>query len=240
MFGWRSRIGFISPGTSGIHTSAIEMEMAAPEGVIFLSTFLNGPKSLSVEHCRELLPQIGPAAETLAKKSDLDLIVMGGAPVCLANGPSKLVEVIEGAANVRATTVADGLVNALRRLDIQKVVVLTPYYGPEMVGLVRDFIVGAGFDIVAMVTGELEFGKHKDRSQFQNYRMAKRAFLDAPAADGLLIVGGGTPFHSVIQTLETDIGKPVVANNFASLWNALTLANVREPIHGYGRLLTLF
>lgn len=240
MFGWRARIGFISPGTSPIHTSAIEMEMAAPDGVLFIDTFLNGPKSLSVEHCRELLPQFAPAARTLTEKSNLDLIVLGGAPVCLANGPKKLVEIVEATANVPTTTNVDALVNALGRLDIHKVVVLTPYYGPEMVALVREFIEGAGFEIVAMVSGDVEFGKHKERSQFQNYRMAKRAFLDAPPADGLLIVGGGTPLHSIIQTLETDIGKPVVANNFASLWNALTLAHVREPIAGYGKLLTLF
>jgi hypothetical protein len=32
----------------------------------------------------------------------------------------------------------------------------------------------------------------------------------------------------------------VVAANFAGLWSALTLANVRQPIRGYGRLLTCF
>jgi maleate cis-trans isomerase len=37
-----------------------------------------------------------------------------------------------------------------------------------------------------------------------------------------------------------DIGKPVIAHNFAAAWNALSMAYVRQPTTGYGRLLTIF
>ncbi len=76
-------------------------------------------------------------------------------------------------------------------------------------------------------------------------------FLDGPKsqapehlkvqhADGLLIAGGGTPVYEIVEALEMDIGKPVVAHNFAAAWNALSMAHVRQPIRGYGRLLTMF
>jgi maleate cis-trans isomerase len=32
----------------------------------------------------------------------------------------------------------------------------------------------------------------------------------------------------------------VIANNQANLWNALTMASVRQPIAGMGRLMTCF
>ena len=70
--------------------------------------------------------------------------------------------------------------------------------------------------------------------------MAKQAWLDHPGADGLLMVGGGAPIYEVIEAIETDIGKPVVAANYAGLWSALTLASVRTPIRGFGKLLTCF
>lgn len=240
MFGWRARIGFISPGTSAIHTSALEMEMAAPEGVLLVSKFLNGPKSVSPEHCREMFPQIDPAARALVSKSEIDVMVMGGAPLCLAIGPEKVKEALESATGLPSTTNVEGIVNGLRRLGLQRITVLTPYYKEDMAALVREYLEGAGIEIVALSTGAVEFGTHKDRPQEMNYRLAKKAFLDGPPSDGLVIVGGGTPLHKVIETLETDIGKPVVANNFASLWGALTLANVRTPITGYGKLLTCF
>ena len=39
------------------------------------------------------------------------------------------------------------------------------------------------------------------------------------------------------QALEDAIGKPVVTSHSATLWRALALAGVAEPVHGYGRLL---
>ena len=37
MFGWRARIGFISPAPGGPPTSLLEMQSAAPDGVVFLA-----------------------------------------------------------------------------------------------------------------------------------------------------------------------------------------------------------
>lgn len=241
MFGWRARIGFISPSPGGVPASLIEMEMLAPEGVIFVTKFLDGPASLATPDLLSLRPQIEPLARELVRKTELDIVLMAGAPIVLANGPDRVVEILEQATGLPATTNVAGIVSGLRRLDVQKVVVVTPYYPQNVIDMVRGFLLESGFDVVAMVSGgDVALGKMQELSQEQTYRLAKKAFLQAPSADGLLIVGGGAPLHAVIEILETDIGKPVVANNFASLWNALTLANVRQPIRGYGKLLTCF
>ena len=88
--------------------------------------------------------------------------------------------------------------------------------------------------------GDVEWGNIADIPQQQVYRMAKTAFLKVLHADGLLIAGGGAPVYEIVEALEMDIGKPVVAHNFAAAWNALSMAHVRQPIKGYGRLLTMF
>jgi maleate isomerase len=43
----------------------------------------------------------------------------------------------------------------------------------------------------------------------------------------------------VIEALEQDLGKPVISSNSAMMWHALRLAGVRQPVTGYGRLLTM-
>lgn len=241
LFGWRARIGFISPLRGRIHTSEIEMQMVAPEGVLIHSAYLDGPKSLGLEDLRAVLPQVAPAAQEVTGSTPMDVIVQGGAPVCLANGTHAIIDTITDATGVPATTVLNGLINGMRRLDMRKVVVVTPYYPDDLAELTRKFVEESGFDIAELVTGgDVEFAKHKEISPEGTYRLAKEAFLRAPRSDGLLLVGGGAPINTVLQTLETDIGKPVVASNFASAWNALTMASVREPIHGYGKLLTCF
>ena len=240
MFGWRARIGFISPNPGGLPGSLLEMERLAPEGVAFLTRFIDGPKSLATPDLLDVLPQIEPLARSLVKKSELDIILMAGAPLVLANGPDKVTKILSDATGLPATTNVAGLINGMRRLDMQKVVVITPYYPQSTVGLVTSYLHETGFEIVALVGSEGTLGTMHELSQEATYRMAKRAILANPTADGMLIVGGGAPLYNVIETLEMDTGKPVVANNFASLWNALTLANVRQPIPGHGKLLRCF
>ena len=240
MFGWRARIGFISPNPGGLPGSLLEMERLAPEGVAFLTRFIDGPRSLATPDLLAVFPQIEPLARSLVVKSDLDIILMAGAPLVLANGPDRVAQLLRDVTGLPATTNVAGLVNGMRRLDMRKVVVVTPYYPQSTVELVKGYLNETGFEIVAMVGGEGTLGTMHELSQQATYRMARKAILANPSADGLLIVGGGAPLYDVIEAIEVDTGKPVVANNFASLWNALTLANVRQPIRGYGRLLTLF
>lgn len=58
-----------------------------------------------------------------------------------------------------------------------------------------------------------------------------------PAADGVLIVGTGLRCVGIIDALETELQRPVVTANQASLWRCLGLAGVEAPVSGYGSLL---
>jgi len=41
----------------------------------------------------------------------------------------------------------------------------------------------------------------------------------------------------MLDRLEQDLGKPAITSMQASLWQALRLAGLREPVTGFGRLL---
>ena len=241
MFGWRARIGFISPNLGGLPGTLMEMEHLAPDGVAFLTRFVNGPASLATEDLLALSKDVEPLARSLVAKAELDVMLMAGAPVVLANGPDRIAATLRNATGLPATTNVEGMLNALRRLGVGRVSVVTPYYPPNVNELLREHLTASGFEVVALATGGAgAVERRKEAAQEGTYRMAKRAFLQSPPAEGLLMVGGGAPIYEVIEALETDIGKPVVAANYAGLWSALTLANVREPIHGFGKLLTCF
>lgn len=241
MFGWRARIGFISPTPGGVPTSLVEMEMAAPEGVAFVPYFLDGPASLDLDVLTGMGPQIELASRAVTAKGGIDLLLMGGAPVVLANGADKCVRQMEGAGGVPATTNVHGLVNGLRRLGANRIVVVAPYYPEHLMTMVQEHLEASGLELLAVLGGAgVDFKKHKEHRPEDTYRQAKAAMIAAPEAEALVLVGGGAPTHTILQILETDIGRPVVANNLASLWNALTMVSVRQPIAGYGKLLTCF
>ncbi len=58
-------------------------------------------------------------------------------------------------------------------------------------------------------------------------------------ADGVLIAGTGVRCVGIIDTLEQDLGRPVLTANQASLWQCLRQSGVRAHVTGYGSLLTL-
>jgi maleate cis-trans isomerase len=55
----------------------------------------------------------------------------------------------------------------------------------------------------------------------------------------VFLTGTGMPTLPVLEALEHDLGKPVISSASAMMWHVLRSAGVREPIPGYGRLLTL-
>ena len=60
-----------------------------------------------------------------------------------------------------------------------------------------------------------------------------------PAADGILIAGTGFRCVAILETLEQDLGRPVISANQASLWHCLRRSGVQAPVAGYGNLLRL-
>jgi maleate cis-trans isomerase len=53
----------------------------------------------------------------------------------------------------------------------------------------------------------------------------------------VFLSGLGMPTIATLETLEQDLGKPVISAASAMMWQALQLAGVREGVADYGRLL---
>jgi len=76
-----------------------------------------------------------------------------------------------------------------------------------------------------------------DETAERAYRLAR--LVDRPEAEAVFLSGTGMPTLPVLEALEQDLGKPVLSSASAMMWHALRSCGVRQPISGYGRLLTL-
>jgi maleate isomerase len=91
-----------------------------------------------------------------------------------------------------------------------------------------------GFEVVSH--GRLENVTNiYDETPERAYRLGRG--VDTPAVQAVFLSGLGMPTISTLETLEQDLGKPVISAASAMMWQALRLAGLRQCVSGYGRLL---
>jgi len=241
MFGWRARIGVLLP--PGNPTVEPELWGMAPSGVSLHFARLETPPTVgrAGEHAgmeervrayREglagpttALSQVRPAVVVLAHTASSYALGFGN--------EQALVDRIASLAGAPALLAAQAVLAALRHLGVTRLALGTPY--PASISRQgKAYWAAAGFDIAGY--HRLEdvtdiYAENEERA----YLLARKA--DATGADAVLLSGTGLPTVAVLETLERDLGKPVISSNQASLWQALRMAGVREAIPGFGRLL---
>ena len=235
MYGWRGRIGLIIPSSNTTMESEF-WKVLGPTGVSVHTariTLIN----VTAKELKEMAEETISAAKRLAT-AEVDVIVFGCTSGSLLEGiewEKSLVKKIEEATGIKAITTAGAVVQALRTLNVEKVVIATPYID-EINVREKKFLEDNGFKVLD-VKG-LNIARNTiigSQPPWAAYRLAKQVYK--PEAQAVFI--SCTNFRSleVIDPLEKDLGVPVISSNTASLWLALRTIGYREPIKGYGVLL---
>jgi len=114
MFGWKARVGFISPG---VHLCSQEWDQILPKGVAWAVVTLGVCKLIPTEF-EKFFDSYVPAAELLADRQ-VDFIICGGVPVHLCMGYEKGLEMaqcIEEITGIPTMWELTATVKALRKL----------------------------------------------------------------------------------------------------------------------------
>jgi maleate isomerase len=240
-YGWRARIGIIHPSMT--ITDYDELPRATPVGVqfVYASMLIPGRFELANEDVtRGMIPAIELAAKQVASAGVQFIMQCCGALAMFRGwgGDKEITDKIMAATGIPTASHGEAEVEALKRLNIHRVAVFTPYEESINEG-VRNYLSGAGLEVVLLK----RLGPARELveiSPYGLYRPVKDAYLKAPPNDGIFIMGGALRTFQIIEPLEFDTGKPVVTAVQASLWKSLSAVNVREPIKGYGKLLQSF
>ena len=235
MHGWRGRIGLIVPSINT--TMEPELYELAPEGVAIYATRVVSSRSQPIERLLDYESSLESASDALA--AICDVIIYGCTTGSLVKGlgyDQKIIQRIEKRSRLPASTTSTAVVEALREMNMTKLAVATPYL-QELDVLVKKFLEDHGFEVVNLkslgqISGLKGIGANVPEV---SYRLARE--VCDKRADGVFISCTNLRTIEVISKLEQDIGKPVISSNQASMWKALKLIGVREPIKGYGLLL---
>ncbi len=237
MYGWRGRLGLIVPSSNT--TMEMELHMFLPEGVS-LHTARVPLKDVNED---ELIKMNSLAVEAakLLKDADVEQILYGCTSGSFIGGKDyekALESKIEDEVNVPVVSTSTAVVEALKILDTQSILVITPY-NDEINQREREFLEANEFEVLDIkglgIEDNTQIGKLEP---YEAYRLAKASFMDE--ADAIFISCTNLRTFEIIEALEEDLSVPVVTSNQASFWLALREMDVTEKIPELGKLFTEF
>lgn len=235
-YGYRSKIGVISPATG--FTVDEEFHIMAPEGVAIGVTRIP-LENATPESLARLNDYIEEAAKLIAT-AEPDIIVLTCTSGSFIKGlgyDKAIIKKIEKTTNIAGLTTSTAVLDALTKMKVKKVAVATPYID-EVNELEKLFLEDNGFDVVSIEGLQLGRTNPRDMPNVEPetmYQLAKKVYR--PGCDGVFISCAGLGIISIIESLEKDLGKPVITSNQATFWDALRMTKVQDPIPGYGQLM---
>lgn len=130
-----------------------------------------------------------------------------------------------------AVTTSGALLEALRRLGIARLSVITPY-DAELTSLLHDFLHEAGVGVARSMHLGLGGGIWK-----VNYRTIVEHIMaaDTPQSEAIFVSCTNLPTYDVIAPLERELGKPVLTANQLTIWACL--GRMKLPMSGPGKWL---
>lgn len=233
----KAKIGLVVVSASTV--SELRYPKSVPEVGFFTSRMMLGGDG-GLEALLEMESNSSRAVEELAS-AGVDSIAycctVSGAQRGLAKD-REFCEDMERQFGSPTTSTMLAAAEALQHLGIRRVVLTSPYPHSYHEAESR-YLAEAGIETVAAsgmgFTGAAEFAAVPPQ---EIYRFALEAWEDSGSdADGLFVSCMNFDAMAAAQALEDAIGKPVVTSHTATLWRALSLAGVSEPVQGYGRLL---
>jgi arylmalonate decarboxylase len=199
-----------------------------------------GVERMTPEGFDSVLARIPAAAEQLAV-AGADAIELTGTSLTFYKGEAfnqQLCESVKRASGLPATTMSNGVIDALKAVGARRVAVATAY-NDEVNARLRAFLIEHGLEPVAITGLGIEAMADIDGvTQSALIEFGVRVRDSAPTADSLLVSCGGFRTLEIIAPLEARTGVPVISSMPHGLWAGARLAGLHGAAPGYGTLLS--
>lgn len=232
---WRGTVGLINPTLRPGMTE--EVIRLLPEGIGVIPLFLNITRGTR----EEFLPLM-KAYEAEIKRlvpQKVEIIHPNGAPPFMVHGFRKEAEIVRAWEKKYKTaifTAGQNHIRAMKALKVKNFVGAT-YFSGAINKTFADYFTDAGFKVKAMAGMDVPFEKVQELPAELIYAHIKREFLKAKGGDAIYMLGSGWRTLNIIDTLEQDLGVPVIHPVTARVWEIQKRLNVHEPRAGYGCML---
>jgi maleate cis-trans isomerase len=218
-----------------------EFYRLAPPGVILVMVTV-GLQEFSREDVERAFKPVDELLDGLVLR-ECDVISQIGVPLPLLMGVEAydaLIAHIAERTGLPVTSQLKNVIEGLKHLGTKRVLLVNKW-SDEMNATLEAFLDREGIAVAGVYNKSLtpaEFTKIGTRDHARlAYDLGRKAFDAQPDADALYIGGGAWLSQPVSEQLEREVGKPVISNVGAMVWNLYHMVGLWQPIPGHGRLL---
>jgi len=235
--GWKAKIGILLPAHDTGYGS-YEFQVLCPDGVAILETRVTGA-ALTLEELKKMRTDAVHGAQLLAQAGP-NVICYIGTAACFVlgvDGEKALMKELQDKTGIPAVAGGACVSDALRSLGVKKMSLYVPT-NEQITKITVQYFKDQGFDVKDFdALGEESIANINRMSPWELYSNIVKLYRRTPDIDGIFVTGGCFRILEALETLEKDIGKPVVMTTAANMWRCLQIAGVKDPIHGFGQLL---
>jgi len=238
---WRARIGWIHPRVNS-DIEVYDFYQAAPKDVVLVMTHLEVVDSARKEEVEASLAVLERAVERL-NMAGVDFILKIGSPLNLHygnEGHRQIIERMRAVTKVAVTTSAQALAEAFHHLSARRILMISSWRSESkhLLENLKNFLSASGIEIAAVegIGAQLQSIEKNKVTPGQIYRNAVEASQRHRDVDAIYIQSGTMATVGILETLENELGKPVVSSNSANIWGSFKPLNISVG-PGYGRLL---
>ena len=184
---------------------------------------------------KKMADDIADVTKEILPDQKLDCVAYGCTSGTIAAGYPSIYEKVNLAKpNTKVTTPITSAIKALKKLNINKISVFTPYTN-EINQSVAEYFKKENVEVISLsyfnIASDLDIGKVD-----QDYLFEVLSKIDLSESDALFVSCTALPVLSLIDKLEKKLGKIVLSSNQTLIWDTLKEINYNKDIDGFGQL----
>ena len=190
---------------------------------------------LTSKNLIKMSKEVTSVTKDILPDQKIDCVVYGCTSGTIAAGYRSIEKKIKKAKpNTKVTTPSTAAIKALRKMEIKKISVFTPY-PKKLNNEVIDFLKKEKFIITSNsyfdIKSDIDIGKVDPEYLF---KVLSR--MDHKNADALFVSCTALPVLSILNRLEKKIKKIVISSNQALIWDTLEKIGKNNSITNFGKL----
>ena len=190
---------------------------------------------LTKENLIKMSNKVTIVTKDILPDQDIDCVVYGCTSGTIAAGYNSIEQKVKAAKPMaQVTTPSTAAIKALKKLNIKKLSLFTPY-SKKLNDEVMGYFKSEGFEITSNsyfdIEADYDIGKVD-----QNYLYDVLSKIDLADSEALFVSCTALPVLSIINKLEKKLNKVVLSSNQTLIWDSLNKINYKEKIDGFGKL----